>query len=81
MEQVRKKLAPGLQPGEIPGSLLDAVRELVPRLRVDSRDLEPGASPRNMIGETVAAWQRRAQTIPDVTAMPMDHEPAPLPAQ
>ncbi|RIK99326.1 MAG: hypothetical protein DCC71_20425 [Proteobacteria bacterium] len=79
VEQAKKKLAPGLQPGEIDGSLMDALKELVPGMRMAPESMQPGATPRRMIDAMLAGWQRRHGDTREVEPFPMDEDPA-LPA-
>jgi len=41
MEQFRMKLAPGIQKGENPGSLMDAMKALMPDMKMSPDSMEP----------------------------------------
>jgi len=76
LDQLRKKLAPGHQEGELPGSLLDAVKALVPNIRMEEHASEPGVAPREMIAAMLAGWERKARAIPDIPPLPVAAEPS-----
>lgn len=80
MEQVRKKLTPGMQEGEIPGSLHDAVKKLVPDMKMDMKAMEPGIPAQKMIDSMLEAWNRKARGMPDVQPISMATEPVLRPA-
>lgn len=82
MAQVRLKLAPGIQEGELPGSLMDAMKVVMPDMQMKPESMEPGASPTQMIEAMLRGWQEKHGNMPDIPPMPMDQEPSapPLPA-
>ncbi len=75
MEQLRLKLTPGLQQGEQPGSIADALRTVMPNMQMDPTSSEPGATPQKMIDAMLAGWQEKYGDLPDVEPWPMDREP------
>jgi hypothetical protein len=75
MDQVRMKLTPGMQDGEIEGSLHDAVMQIVPDMQMNPQMMEPGVTPRMMIDAMLQGWQDKHGDMPDVEPWPMDAEP------
>ena len=75
MAVVRQKLRPGLEPGEHPGSLHDALMAAVPGMRMDRRGMQPGVTPRHMT-EMARAWARsEAPRVAYVEAIDMRRDP------
>lgn len=81
---MKMKLAPGMQEGETPGSLHDAMMALMPNMRMDPASMAPGGTPQKMIDAMLKGWQEKHGDMPDAPPMPMDTEPSladvPLPA-
>ncbi len=75
MEQFRMKLMPGVQEGEISGSLHDAIMKLVPDMKMDHKMMEPGVTPHKMIKAMIKGWHDKYGNIPDVEPIPMDKNP------
>jgi|GEM_PF-564241 len=75
MDQLRLKLTPGIQPHEQPGSLHDALMQLVPNMKMDHEGMKPGATPR-MAAMMTETWRRQAREKTPVRPMPMDQEPS-----
>ena len=73
--QLRLKLTPGLQEGELPGSFMDAIRQLMPHMQAHS-GMEPGRINLTMINAMLKGWQAKYGSLPDVESMPMDVEPS-----
>jgi hypothetical protein len=80
MAQVRMKLAPGLEEGEHPGSLHDALKQMMPDMQMMPESMEPGATPTRMIEAMLQGWREKYGDMPDVAPMPMDTEPTLTPA-
>ncbi|MFW6201109.1 MAG: hypothetical protein ACOC8B_00905 [Gemmatimonadota bacterium] len=82
-EQLRLKLTPGFQPGEVAGSLHDALIEVAPAMRTMPEAMEPGETPVRMVETMLRGWRRRYGDMPDVSPYPMEHEPTapPLPPE
>lgn len=75
MEQVRLKLTPGMQAGEIAGSLHDAVKKLVPGMKMQMDSMAPGAKPEKMADAMFRAWIPKAKAMTDVPTIAMDVDP------
>lgn len=75
MKQLRMKLTPGMQEGEISGSLHDAVKQLVPDMKMDHKMMDAGVTPHKMIEAMLKGWHDKYGNIPDVEPMPMDKDP------
>jgi hypothetical protein len=75
MEQVRMKLAPGMQQGEIPGSLHQAMQKMMPHMQMMPEAMHPGATPQKMIDAMLAGWQAKWGGMPDAEPWPMTIEP------
>ncbi len=75
MEQFRMKLAPGMQAGEIPGSLHAAMKKMMPHMQMTPETMAPGAAPQKMIDAMLAGWQSKWGGISDVEPWPMNSEP------
>ena len=73
--QLRLKLTPGIQEGELPGSFMDAMRQLMPHMQAHS-GMEPGKINPDMINAMLKGWQQKYGNLPDVELMPMDVEPS-----
>lgn len=76
MSQFRMKLTPGLQEGELPGSLLDAMKVMMPHMEVMPESIEPGGDPIEMIVMMLHGWQQKYGGMPDVEPLSMQEEPA-----
>jgi hypothetical protein len=82
MAQFRMKLAPGIQEGELPGSLHDAMMKLMPDMKMMPGSMEPGQTAPMMVEAMLKGWQEKYGQMPDAPPMPMEREPVapPLPA-
>lgn len=76
MAQMRMKFAPGLQDGELPGSLMDAMKAIMPNMQMTPEAMEPGATPTRMIEVMLRGWQEKHGKMPDLPPMPMNQEPS-----
>jgi hypothetical protein len=83
MAQFKMKMTPGLQEGELPGSLHDAMMKLMANMHMMPESMEPGTTPTMMIEAMLKGWRDKYGSIPDIAPMPMDKEPVapPLPAR
>lgn len=84
MEQFKKKMTPGLQEGELPGSLMDAMKAMMPQMKMIPESMEPGKTPQMMIDAMLKGWQEKHGSMPDVEPISMEREPAapaPIPMQ
>ena len=77
MAQFQMKMRPGLETGEIEGSLHDALLKLVPAMPMMPGGLEPGRTPEMMRDTMLRGWQEKHGNMPDVAPMPMSTEPHP----
>lgn len=75
LAQLRLKLTPGMQEGEDPGSLHDAISKIVPGLKMDPAGMQPGNSPGPMIRAMLEGWQRKYGDMPDAPGIEMSSEP------
>jgi len=78
-EAIKQKLAPGMQEGETPGSLHDAMMAVMPDMKMMPEAMEPGATPQMMIDAMLQGWREKHGNMPDAEPVPMDAEPV-LPA-
>lgn len=83
MEQFMKKMTPGMQEGELPGSLMDAMKTMMPQMKMSPESMEPGKTPQMMVDAMLKGWQEKYGSLPDVTPISMEREPqaAPTPLQ
>lgn len=78
-QQVWKKLTPGMQQGEVKGSLMDAVKAVMPGMKMMPESMEPGKTPQKMVDAMMQGWREKYGNGPDIEPMPMEQEP-PMPA-
>lgn len=75
----------GMKPGELPGSLMDALMKVVPDMKMTPDMIAPGVTPTMMTSMMVKDWQDKYASIPDIAPLPMnDGGPMavpPLPAE
>ncbi|MBF6649770.1 hypothetical protein [Methylobacter sp. BlB1] len=76
MAQFRLKLTPGMQPGEKQGSLMDALKAIMPAMKMMPEAMEPGATPTKMIETMLRSWQKKYADMPDMEPMAMALEPS-----
>jgi hypothetical protein len=67
---------PGMQPGEKPGSLMDALKTIMPAMKMTPDAMEPGATPTTMIEIMLQGWQEKYADMPDVELISMELEPS-----
>lgn len=77
LEQFRMKLAPGLSPGEHPGSVHDALMKVAPGMKMDPEAMKPGVTPKKMVDAMLAGWREKAEGISPVEPLPMATAPSP----
>jgi hypothetical protein len=82
-EQFYKKMTPGIQEGEFPGSLLEAMQQMMPDMKVSEDTLTPGATPTQMVETMLAGWEKKHGSMPDIAPISLDTDPSapPLPAE
>ncbi|MFT3787954.1 MAG: hypothetical protein QM770_17590 [Tepidisphaeraceae bacterium] len=76
--QMKMKLTPGVQDGEIDGSLHDAMMKVMPNMKMTPQmqeGLKPGKTPQMMIDAMLAGWNKKYGDLPDIEPWPMDREP------
>ena len=75
VDQFWKKMTPGLQEGEVEGSLHDAIMAVAPNIKMMPEASEPGVPAQKMIDAMVEAWTSRLPEIPEVEPYPMAEDP------
>lgn len=75
MDQFKKKMAPGLQEGELPGSLMDALKATCPKVKMMPDAMKAGATPKMMVDAMLAGWEAKHGAMPDITPYDMSVEP------
>lgn len=83
MRQFKMKMRVGLEPGEVPGSLHDAMMSLMPNMKMMPGSMEPGRTPQMMVDVMLKGWQEKYGGMPDIEGYDMSREPVsapPLPA-
>jgi hypothetical protein len=76
MAQFMLKLTPGMQEGEYQGSISDAMKKVMPKMKMDEQSMKPGATPQKMIDAMLAGWEKKYSNLPDIQAISMEHEPS-----
>jgi hypothetical protein len=74
-DQLRLKLTPGLQDGELPGSFADAMMQIMPEMEMSREMMEPGVVSEDMVNGMLAGWRQKYGDMPDVPTLSMDVEP------
>ena len=77
MAQFKMKMAPGMQDGEIEGSLHDAMMKLMPDMKMDMNGMKPGHTPQKMVDAMLKGWREKYGNIPDIEPLPMNDMPEP----
>ncbi|MBC6419151.1 MAG: hypothetical protein GDA44_10385 [Prochloron sp. SP5CPC1] len=73
--QLKLKLTPGIQEGEIPGSFLNVMMEIVPDMNLSPTVREPGEIPPIMIEAMLKGWEQKYANLPDIEPISMEQEP------
>ena len=68
MAQFKMKMMPGMQRGEIEGSLHDAMMKLMPDMKMMPGSLEPGETAQGMVATMLAGWRKKHGGMPDIAA-------------
>ena len=76
MAQLKMKLTPGIQEGEIPGSWMDAMKVLMPNMKMSPEAMEPGKINPMMVEAMLKGWQEKYGNLPDIKSISMDTEPS-----
>lgn len=74
-EAMKLKLKPGMQEGETPGSLHDAMMRIMPDMKREMEGMKPGKSSTMMVDAMLKGWHEKYGNLPDIEPMPMDNEP------
>lgn len=74
---MRMKLKHGLQEGEIPGSLHEAMKAMMPDMKMSPEIMKPGGEDKRMVQAMLQGWQRKHGSMPDVEPISMATEPTP----
>jgi hypothetical protein len=80
MQQLKLNGQLGISPGEVPGSLHDAMMAVAPGMKTMPGAVEPGETPQMMVDTMLAGWRRRYGAMPDVPPFDMSVEPTLPPA-
>lgn len=70
----------GIEPGEIEGSLHDAIAAVAPGMKMMPGGMELGETPAMMVEMMVSAWKRKAARMPNLPPIDMSSEPSSAPA-
>ena len=76
MAQLKMKLTPGIQSGEIPGSWMDAMKVLMPNMKMSAEAMQPGKINPMMVEAMLKGWQEKYGNLPDIESISMDTEPS-----
>lgn len=74
-EQFRLKMTPGMQEGEHPGSLHDALMRIAPNMRMQPDTMRPGAGDPHMMRMMMERWRERTANLEPIAPWPMKEEP------
>lgn len=76
MAQLKLKLTPDLQEGELPGSFMDAMMKIMPDMQMSPETMKPGAVNPQMVEAMLEGWQKKYGNLPDIEPQPMAQEPS-----
>lgn len=76
MALLKQKTAPGLEPGEPPGSLADAMMAMMPGMKMDPEAMAPGVTPTKMVDAMLAGWRSKYGNLPDIPLLDLSREPS-----
>lgn len=79
MMQMKMKMTPGIQDGELPGSLHDAMMAMMPDMKMMPEAMEPGKTPTMMTEMMLKGWQEKYGNMPDIEPISMNTEPTAAP--
>lgn len=74
IQHFMKKLSPGQEEGEIPGSLLDAMKQLIPDMKIMPESVQPGKTPQMMVDAMLANWNATYGSLNDIEPYPMSNK-------
>ncbi len=64
-----------MQPGEIEGSLHDALMKIYPQMKMMPGTMEPGEAPPMMVEMMLKGWRKKHGGMADIAPWPMNNEP------
>jgi hypothetical protein len=70
-----KKVEPGMQLGEHPGSLHEALMAAHPAMRMDPASMKPGVTSEAMVRAMLDGWRRKHGGMPPAPPLDMTVEP------
>ncbi len=79
MEQFKLKNMQGIQSGEKPGSLMDALKAVYPQMKMNPETMKAGVEPTMMVNMMLKGWMEKYADMPDIPAYDMSVEPATAP--
>ena len=79
-EQFMLKNMQGIQPGEKPGSLMDALKAVYPAMKMNPEYMKAGVEPTMMVNMMMKGWMEKYANMPDIGGFDMSVEPATAPA-
>ena len=78
-EQFRLKNMQGIQPGEMPGSLMDALKATYPAMQMNPQYMKAGVQPTMMVNMMMKGWMDKYAQMPDAPGYDMSVEPTTVP--
>lgn len=75
-DQFWLKVEPGMQPGEKPGSLHEAIKAVHPGMQMDPKMDEAGVTPQKMIDAMLEGWRAKHGDMPPAEPYPMNNDPS-----
>ena len=72
---LRRKLTPGMQPGEHEGSLMEALRARYSRMRPMGEGAQAGRASTKMVQIMLQGWRSEVASLSPVAPLPMEVEP------
>ena len=79
MEQFKLKNMQGIQPGEKPGSLMDALMAVYPQMKMNPETMKAGVKPTMMVDAMLKGWTGKYAAMPDIGGYDMSVEPTTTP--
>ena len=68
------KLTPGMQDGEIEGSLHEAMMQLLPDMKMDPDTMQPGKASQKMVDAMLQGWRQKYGDLPGIEPIDMSQE-------
>lgn len=79
MMQFKLKNTQGIQPGEKPGSLHDAMMAVYPQMKMNPEAMQAGVEPTMMVNAMLKGWMEKYAAMPDIGGYDMSVEPTTIP--